>query len=267
MEIFINEMSINEQFINEFEFNQGIERFIELLITIDKLNLDTKYLFINEIYFSLNLLKGTRFDSSLKSDKSLNTRFILNYDRLRPTSWLKNQIHSGQNTYEYLGVDCINTSIAEITERKYNSTSYTGFMLNFIKSNFGESSNFDVDRNKVPINIPCCSTSSGLYNCLTSIGYIHPNQRTFEHHRQKHDRKRPTHGNSILLCSDGKAQELLNTACFVDSPFDNRLYNYDTEHNKIIVFNKHTALSYHGYHIDGIDNIPNKILKQLNIKA
>ncbi|HCT84511.1 MAG: hypothetical protein A2X11_11850 [Bacteroidetes bacterium GWE2_42_24] len=269
MEIFINEKSLDEQFDNEHDFLVGVNTFIDLLQAASEIKADRRLTFYNELFFSLNLIRGKRFDTSIKRNNDLNTRFFLNLQTLAPKSWFNSRIHTNENTYEYFGGECNDTSIAEIAERRLSTENYKGLLINFIKSGFGETLEIPVIKNKDckrPINVSCTFDRASLYNWLNSNGYILPNKRKFEHHKQKHDRIRPTQGNSILLCTDDEAQKLLDSAIHENSPFDNRLYNFDAKYKKVIIFNRHTALTYHGYHIDDLSTLPSSIKKELEGK-
>lgn len=268
MEIFINEKSLNEQLGNDYEFNTCVNTFIDLLQAASEINSDDRLFFYNDIYFSLSLLKGTRFDVSLKRNNDLNWRFVENLKKLAPKSWVNDQVHKSINTYDYFGGNCNDTSIAEVAERIISISQYQGLLINFIKSSFGNSLSFPVikDNNvKTPITVSCTFDRESLYAWLYSTGYILPNKRKFEHHKQKHDRKRPTSGNSILLCTEDEAQKLLDTAVHEKTPFDTRLYNYDKTYNKVIIFNRHIAITYHGYHTDDISTVPPSIKKHFSL--
>jgi len=94
-------------------------------------------------------------------------------------------------------------------------------------------------------------------------------ERIFKHN-PKHDRVRPLYNKgevvSILECSFENADKLLRSAIGESTANDRKLYNYDNENEKFIIFYKHDKNEYHGYHVDNEDEIPAKIRIELLAK-
>jgi len=69
---------------------------------------------------------------------------------------------------------------------------------------------------------------------------------------------------SVLLCNKKHAQELLDTAVG-DKRISKKLFNFDNEHQKIIVFEDENTPNntYHGYHVDNENEVPQNLQKYL----
>jgi hypothetical protein len=69
---------------------------------------------------------------------------------------------------------------------------------------------------------------------------------------------------SVLLCNKKHAQELLDSAVG-DKRISKKLFNFDNEHQKFIVFEDENTPnnSYHGYHVDNENQVPQKFQKYL----
>jgi hypothetical protein len=86
---------------------------------------------------------------------------------------------------------------------------------------------------------------------------------------KKHDPVRPLHNKDeevgLQECSDEEAQMLLNNAIGAATPLDKKLYNFDSDRNKYIIFRRHESVSneYHCYHIHNENEIPANIKGRL----
>lgn len=268
VEIFINEKSFEGQYPNDNKLLEGINEFIKVMQCVREIKADSRELYYNEIFYSLSLLKDSRFDTSIKKNPDLNRRFFENFQQAGAKRWRETQVHTSANTYTCLVGDCNDSSIAEVAERSLRTSTYNGYCINFTDSRFGNSSRLEVVKDSninTPIKVASGADFYLLQQWLLSIGYILPNVRKFEHHKKKHDRARPTSGNSTLLCNDEEAQNFLDLATYEYTPFDSRLYSHDTARRKVIVFNQHTPFCYHGYHQDDNTNIPANVLRTFGL--
>lgn len=145
MEIFINELSLEGQFITESEFRDAIKIFNSIFEVINQ-QIKTKELYKedNNIYANYEAIKGSNFTYSLNQlkDKSLKTAFInIVFNRANPKEWRRKQLHSSKDLFDCLTVDndyknVCNTSLAEITERKVQNKQKEYLLLNFVNSSF-----------------------------------------------------------------------------------------------------------------------------------
>ncbi len=103
--------------------------------------------------------------------------------------------------------------------------------------------------------------------------FVHFPARVFEHHRQKHDNHRNNldDGESTLLYDIPNKQEIVQN--LLDTSFNDsednevgsRRFNWDENRGKYVVFNWHTGLAYHGYHILNENDVPHTIKKKIEV--
>ncbi|GAA6623063.1 hypothetical protein [Scytonema sp. NUACC26] len=145
MEIFINEVSLEGQYITEAEFRDAIKNFISIFELINQKIKDKKlYKDDSNIYANYEAIKGSNFNASLNQikDKSLRVAFInIVFNKLNPKEWRQEQIHSSEDLFDCLTIDndyknVSNTSLAEIAERKLQNHKQEYLIINFINSSF-----------------------------------------------------------------------------------------------------------------------------------
>jgi hypothetical protein len=145
MEIFINEVSLEGQFMTEAEFRDAIKIFNSIFELINQKIKDKKlYKEDNNIYANYEAIKGDNFNASLSKlkDKSLRTAFInIVFNKSNPKQWRTEQLHSSQDLFDCLTIDkdyknVCNTSLAEVAERKTQNINKEYLLINFIKSSF-----------------------------------------------------------------------------------------------------------------------------------
>lgn len=267
MEFFINELSLNEQYSDHSK--EALNGMMSLLEDIHDIKTEYKSLYSAELY-SYMPCKSTRLDTYLKKYQDQSTLFASHLQKINSKIWENDRYHLSQDNYLYQDLPCTDTSVAEVAERNICIPDYSGVLLNFSNSVFSGNTIIAVQKNKLPdkITVSCINTKQDLMNWLGYFGIVLPNTRIFEHHKQKHDRARRTsrngRQNSQLLCTLEKAQLLLDEAILEENSASDRLYNYDKEHSKFIVFNCHGLNKFHGYHMDDENNIPASILKHFN---
>jgi hypothetical protein len=145
MEIFINEVSLEGQFVTEAEFRESIKIFNAIFELINQKIKDKKtYKEDSNIYANYEGIKGSNFTASLNQlkDKSLKTAFInIVFNKSNPKEWRKEQLHSPEDLFDCLTInndykDVCNTSLAEVAERKIQNNNQQYLLINFVKSSF-----------------------------------------------------------------------------------------------------------------------------------
>lgn len=272
MEFFINELSLNQQYSDHSKIKEALIEMMNLLQDISDIKTECRNLYNAELY-SYTPCKSIRLDAYFKKYQDQNTLFSSRLQRINSKIWNSERYHLSQDNYLYQNISCTDTSIAEVAERSICLTNYSGSLLNFSNSIFSNNTAIAVQKNELPnkILISCINNKQDLISWLGTFGIVLPNTRIFEHHKQKHDKeKRRTVSkkgklNSKLYCTDDEAQKLLDGAILdTNSASDRRLFNYDPQYKKYIIFNCHGFNKFHGYHMDDENNIPASILKHFN---
>lgn len=145
MEIFINEVSLEGQYITEAEFREAIKEFNSIFELINqKIKVKKLYKEDSNIYANYEAIRGSSFNASLNQikDKSLKIAFInIVFNKLNPKEWRQEQVHSAADLYDCLLQDndfknVGDTSLAEVAERKLQNNNNIYLLINFIKSSF-----------------------------------------------------------------------------------------------------------------------------------
>ena len=143
MEIFINEVSLEGQYLNEAEFRDAVKTFTAIFLLINE-KIQKKKLYKGEsaIFIKYKAIRGFNFHTSLNllKDKSLKTAFInIVFNKSNPQEWCTEQLHSSEDLFDCLISDdnCKNvndTSLAEVTERKLQNPKSEYLLINFPNS-------------------------------------------------------------------------------------------------------------------------------------
>lgn len=145
MEIFINEVSLEGQFLTEAEFRESIKIFNSIFELINQKIKDKKtYKDDSNIYVNYEAIKGSNFKASLNQlkDKSLKRAFVnIVFNKSAPKEWRKERLHSLDDFFDYLTIDnqykdVCDTSLAEVAERKLQNDKQQYLVINFVKSSF-----------------------------------------------------------------------------------------------------------------------------------
>ena len=145
MEIFINEVSLEGQFMTEVEFGDAIKIFYSIFELINqKIKHKELYKEDSNIYANYQAIKGSNFNASLNQlkDRSLKTAFInIIFNKSNPKEWRAEQLHSPEDLFDCLIIDnnyknVCDTSLAEVAERKNQNSNKEYLLVNFINSSF-----------------------------------------------------------------------------------------------------------------------------------
>ena len=144
MKIFINEVSLEGQYLTDVEFKEAVIVFKAILELINEKIKDKQIYEDSKLFVNYEALKGSDFNQSLNQikDRSLKLAFknVL-FNKLNPKEWRTEQVHSSTDSFECLMINeqykVVNdTSLAEIAERKLQNSSSTYLLINFINSSF-----------------------------------------------------------------------------------------------------------------------------------
>lgn len=145
MEIFINEVSLEGQFMTEAEFRDAIKVFNSIFELINqKIKNKDFYKEDSNIYANYEAIKGSTFNASLNQlkDKSLKIAFMnIVFNKSNPKEWRKEKLHSSEDLFDCLTIDndyknVCDTSLAEVAERKIQNENKAYLLVNFINSSF-----------------------------------------------------------------------------------------------------------------------------------
>jgi hypothetical protein len=145
MEIFINEVSLEGQYLNDAEFKEAVIVFKAIFEVINEKIKDKQiYKEDNKFFVNYEAVKGSNFNKSLNQikDQSLKLAFKnIVFNKLNPKEWRTEQVHSSTDSFDCLMSNepykVVNdTSLAEIAERKLQNSSSTYLLINFINSSF-----------------------------------------------------------------------------------------------------------------------------------
>jgi hypothetical protein len=140
-QIFINECSLQGQFQAISDFEKSVKQFITLFTLINNQENLHKETYKNEFFVAYEAIQNSPFQESLNKikDRSLKNAFInIIFNKLNPTNWQNQRLH--QETDSYLltqnAQNVVNTSIAEVAERKLQQNQIAFLLVNFTDSSF-----------------------------------------------------------------------------------------------------------------------------------
>jgi len=175
MQIFINEISLHEQYRDKYHFFDSLKIFISSIKRISEIK-NNKNIFNNYLFWYCGI-EGEVFESTIKSNPNLNRAFVENLQKLNPKSWQSDQKHENTSSYEYKNEDLVNTSVAEISERSIIIGDFSGFLLNFSESKFGNGPTINILKNKSDaIEVDSVVTPEEIESWLIAKSLFNPNE-------------------------------------------------------------------------------------------
>jgi len=143
MEFFINEVSLEGQYLTETEFTVAVKEFLSIFLKINQSLKDKKLYKDSMLLMQYQAIKDSNFEISLNKikDKSLKRAFIdIVFNKLNPKEWWPEQVHSNNDFFDYanqtITKDVRNTSLAEVTERSLQNQGKIYLIINFTDSIF-----------------------------------------------------------------------------------------------------------------------------------
>ncbi len=174
MQVFINEKSLHGQY-NDHTIEDAIRTFLTTINIVNGYQIN-KTVYATKYFFDLNAINGTHLGSILSSNNSLKETFFQNIKNAE--KWQDNRVHQNNTTYTYNENDYVDTSIAELTERKFQNNELKGFLLNFTHSIFDEIGQIQVLRNgNINITIDCSYDEDSVINWFVQNNFIDPNEQ------------------------------------------------------------------------------------------
>ncbi len=164
MEVFINELSLQEQYNTIEEFSQSVLIFTKIVSTLNGSNCKYAFFKKGDFFGSKKAVLRTNFSSSVEKIRDRDVRTFFKdvvYNKANPKNWLDEQVHSNDDNYycETLKSNITGQTLAEISERKIRDTHKKFLLLNFNKSSFANLSHTVVTKNKNDkIDISCVDT-------------------------------------------------------------------------------------------------------------
>jgi hypothetical protein len=144
MEIFINEVSLEGQYLSNVEFAKAIQQFISLLTVVNRMIKNSSVYKDSQTFLNYQAIKEQNFQQSLNNlrDKSQKIAFknIL-FNKLNPIEWRKIRVSNESDNFDCVMIDksykdVKDTTLAEVTERQLQNQTQIYLVINFIQSSF-----------------------------------------------------------------------------------------------------------------------------------
>lgn len=162
MEIFINEFSLQEQYLTIAKFKEAVIIFNNLIQTLQE-SIQKGSIFYNdrERLVLYSAIKSYNFQKSLnKLQKDVQTDFLdIMYNRNKTINWRTEQVHSTEDKFYYFDTIVTDTTLAEVAERKLQNKNSIYLVINFQNSSF----------NNPNIDIQACCLISVVKNSTISV--------------------------------------------------------------------------------------------------
>lgn len=182
-------------------------------------------------------------------------------------NWRTQKVQKDTVKYMYYCISIKDDTLCEMTERKFGSTDGSSFLLVNCDAFSCASETITTKRNQDEMELDVRNAD------IKSISKWYETnrkpQRIFNLNPKHGENGRGAHpGNkgekvSVLMCSRGEAKEMLLKAIGSDLRI---LYFFDQIHNQYIEFKRESENTYHGFHIDSIDEkrVPEEIKMMIN---
>lgn len=178
MQVFINEKSLHGQF-TDHTIADAIKTFISSIKTINDLQIDKRIL-TTKFFFDFKAIEETHLGSILSAPahKELQQTFVLNIKN--SGKWEDERMHDPKSSYidNRTGTNYVNTSIAELSERKIQVDELKGLLINFSQSLFAELLKIEVTKgigNKKVI-LDCSFDEDSVIKWLITNRFIDPDE-------------------------------------------------------------------------------------------
>lgn len=242
----------------DFQTNNGFAELIkDLIICFDSIKTENY-----SGYYDLNNIKNfIEHYSVLKEYYPLAPIRRLRSLLMNWANWRLNINQSNSKTYYLFNQPINNHSFCEIAERKLTIINDRFVLLNHSASVIKRTISISVNQ-RLLIGIENVSDEPQLKLWFSRNRIPKRNFHAIPKHgvngRGNFQNANP------LMCSEQRAKELIHTAI---GESKNELFNYDSNHDMILVFkfeNDNPQNLYHGYHINSNSTeVPNHILKKL----
>jgi hypothetical protein len=165
MRVFINEKSLNSQYINVEEFESAVIVFTSLLNNLR--NIDIPQIIYKDSYIeNNNAIVGINFKASLHllRDKFIRNSFInIVFNKMNPVEWRTEMKHSIEDSFLFNTIEYSDTTIGEISERVLIDVKNNYLLINFTESDFKNINLINVIKNgKTNIDVDCIDNNIDL---------------------------------------------------------------------------------------------------------
>lgn len=174
-EIFINERSLHGQFA-EHNIKNVIKNFIAVLKFINSQQFSSD-VFTTKLFFNIAYAyKDEHIGGILENDQNLKKIF---FDNIRNVSkWENERIHDPKSTYIYKEENYVESSVAELAERKLVNRNIKDILLNFQDSIFAQSNTINICKNgAIYVSINCSFDEDSISECFVRHGLIDPKSK------------------------------------------------------------------------------------------
>jgi len=169
MEIFINEVSLQEQYFSDVEFTEVVRSFTAIFFLINE-RIKKPRMYKSALFFNYRAIRGEHFQASFKKirNRQLKDAFRnIVFNKLNPRDWQLERKHRSDDIFEVGSEVVTDTSIAELAERKLQDAELCGLLVNFIRSSFADRAFVDVVKNEqAPIAVDCVDNQTAMREWL-----------------------------------------------------------------------------------------------------
>lgn len=176
--------------------------------------------------------------------------------------WRARKVQKDTETYMYYCITIKDDTLCEMTERKFGSTDGSSFLLVNCDAFSCASETITTKRNQNEMELDVKNAD------IKSISKWYETnrkpQRVFNLNPKHGENGRSAHPDnngekvSVLMCSRGEAKDMLLKAIGSDLRV---LYFFDKKHSQYIEFKRESENTYHGFHLDEVDEkrVPKEI--------
>jgi len=169
MQIFLNEVSIHQQYHSQEDFSKAIKILYSILLQFKRLEIE-KIIFWSESFCNNLAINNDSIIKCLSNmtDKSFRTEvFNILYNKLNIKYWETERTHLAKDSYNYSNKLVTDTSMAELAERKLLKTDLLGLLLNLDNSKFSNFKETEVTKNKIDKSVlDCIDTKENFTNWI-----------------------------------------------------------------------------------------------------
>jgi hypothetical protein len=153
MQIFINELSLEGQYLSGNDFTQAVKIFTGIFSLINE-KVKEKQMYKDDLFINREAIRGKHFQASFQriGDLSLRTAFReIIFNKLNPKDWRQDQKHSIEDKFMCTAWDELesvtDTTLAEAAERILQDRALVCLLVNFSNSRFRTFSSLPVLKN------------------------------------------------------------------------------------------------------------------------
>ena len=170
MQVFLNELSLHEQFYDQTNFKEAIRTFYSIFVALRTKQIDKDIFKSGDLFIKYKAVKDKLFIASLNAipDRSLADAVKdLLFNRLNAKDWQTEQQHSSHDWFECNEEVVTDTSMAELAERQIQNRSLLCTLVNFPCSKFENFSSVKIVKNQEnSVDLDCVEDKASLEKWL-----------------------------------------------------------------------------------------------------